>query len=328
VYNIKKEVTMMKVFDTHADIGMDVLTKVDLNESDILKTYHLSKFHQGDVQGVNMACFFEGHETLKTAKKMISELKKEIMLNEKSIHLSLDGSIDSSKLNALMSIEGMCFIKSKPEVFLDWAYLQGVRIGSLAWNDTNALATGSKGDPARGLTKLGKRAIKHMNSIGMIIDISHTNEKSFYDILETTTKPIMATHSNARALCNVDRNLTNQQIKAITDTGGLIGLVAARYFVHDDLDKQNAHTLALHAKHIVELSSIEHVCVGFDYMDFLGDPFGKEAMAQDLQDASMSQNLVHALLEVGFTREEVEKIAFDNIVSFLKKNLLKNVASI
>lgn len=310
----------MKIFDTHADIGMDVLTKVELNEKDILKKYHLNKLQQGDVAGVNMACFFEGKESLATAKKMISELKKEIMQNQDSIHLSLDGSIDLSKLNAIMSIEGMCFIKQKPEEVLDWAYQQGVRIGSLAWNDTNALATGSKGDPARGLTRLGKRAIKHMNAIGMIVDVSHTNEKSFYDILEISTKPIMATHSNARALCNVDRNLTNQQIKAITNTGGLIGLVAARYFVHDDPNLQNAHTLALHAKHIVELSSVEHVCVGFDYMDFLGEPFGRKAMTEDLQDASMSQNIISALLEVGFTEEEVQKIAFDNIVSFLKKN--------
>lgn len=311
----------MKIFDTHADIGMDVLTKVELNETDILKKYHLDKLQQGEIGGINMACFFEGHESLKTAKKMMLELKKEIDQNKDSIHLSLDGHMDKDKLNVIMSIEGMCFIKQKPEQVLDWAYKQGVRIGSLAWNDTNALATGAKGDPARGLTNLGKRAIKHMNAIGMIVDISHTNEKSFYDILEVSTKPIMATHSNARALCNVDRNLTNQQIKAITNTAGLIGLVAARYFVHDEVNKQNAHTLALHAKHIVELSSIDHVCVGFDYMDFLGEPFGRESMTQDLQDASMSQNLILALLEVGFSEEEVEKIAFGNIVSFLQENL-------
>jgi membrane dipeptidase len=310
----------MKLFDTHADIGMDVLIKVEQNETDILKKYHLDKFKAGDVHGVNMACFFEGHESLETGRKMISQLKEEITLNKDSIHLSLDGTIDPTKLNAIMSIEGMCFIKKQPEKVLDWAYDQGVRIGSLAWNDTNALATGTKGDPSRGLTKLGKRAIKHMNSIGMIVDVSHTNEKSFYDILETTTKPIMATHSNARALCNVDRNLTDQQIKAITNTGGLIGLVAARYFVSGDEENQNAHTLALHAKHIVELSSVNHVCIGFDYMDFLSD-FGRKAMTQDLQDASMSQNLVEALLEVGFSKSEVQDIAFNNIVSFLKKNL-------
>lgn len=311
---------MMKLFDTHADIGMDVLIKVEEGKSDILKQYHLDKFKAGGVAGVNMACFFEGHETLKTGKKMIEELRKEIDQNKDTIHLSLDGSINLDKLTAIMSIEGMCFIKQQPEKILEWAYSQGVRIGSLAWNDTNALATGTKGDPSRGLTALGKRAIKHMNTLNMIVDVSHTNEKSFYDILEVSTKPIMATHSNARALCNVDRNLTDQQIKAITQQGGLIGLVAARYFVHEKEDQQTAHTLAMHAKHIASLSSHEHICIGFDYMDFLSD-FGRKAMTADLQDATYSQNLVHALLEVGFSQVEVEDIAFNNFVAFLQKNL-------
>lgn len=311
----------MKIFDSHADIGMDVHTKIELGQTDILKKFHLKKFQQGDVCGINMACFFEGHETLKTAEKMILSLRDEINQNLDSIHLSLDGRVDLDKLNVIMSIEGMCFIDKQPEKILDWAYEQGIRIGSLAWNDTNALATGAKGDPSRGLTKLGKRAIKHMNHINMIVDISHTNEKSFYDILEITNKPIIATHSNARALCNVDRNLTDQQIKAITHSGGVIGLVAARKFVADNPENQNAHTLALHAAYIAELSSVNNICIGFDYMDFLGEPFGRKAMTEDLQDASMSQNLIQALLNVGFSEAEVENIAFNNMVNFLKNNL-------
>ncbi len=320
-YNRTSEVNNMKCFDCHADIGMDVLMKCESGEKDILNQFHLKKLQDGEVSGVSMACFFEGHESMETAKKMIELLKEEIELNTDSIHFYRQGEFSNNRLNALISIEGMCFVKENPEAFLDWAYEQGVRIGSLCWNDENALATGAKGNPTRGLTELGKRAIKHMNKLKMIVDVSHTNEKSFYDILQVSTRPIMATHSNARKLCNADRNLTDQQIKAIATTGGLIGLVAAKYFVADTEENQNAATLAKHAAYIKELTSINHVCIGFDYMDFLAEPFGRQSMAYDLQDASMSQNLIEALKDEGFTHQEVEMIAYQNIERFLIENL-------
>ena len=265
--------------------------------------------------------FLKDMSQWKQQKKMIQLLKEEIELNADTVHFYRQGEFSNEQLNALISIEGMCFIKDNPEVFLDWAYEQGVRIGSLCWNDENALATGAKSNPSRGLTQLGQRAIKHMNKLKMIVDVSHANEKSFYDILQVSTRPIMATHSNARKLCNVDRNLTDQQIKAIAATGGLIGLVAAKYFVADEAENQNAATLAKHAAYIKALTSIEHVCIGFDYMDFLAEPFGRHSMAYDLQDASMSQHLIEALKDEGFTQQEVEMIAYQNIERFLKENL-------
>ena len=311
----------MKLIDCHADIGMDVLIKHNQGESDVLKKYHLNKLKEGEIFGVSMACFFEGHESMGTAYAMVSELRKEIDANQDSIHLSLQGDFKEDKLNALISIEGMCFIQDNPGEFLRWAYNQGVRIGSLCWNDTNALATGTKGDPARGLTTLGKEAINIMNELNMIVDISHTNEKTFYDILEASKKPIIATHSNARKLCNVARNLTDQQIIAIANNQGLIGLNAARYFVDNDPLLQIAHTLAKHAKYMAELTDVKHICIGLDYMDFLEEPFGRDAMAIDLQDASMSQNLIKALFDVGFSESEVKAIAYQNVIDFLQKNL-------
>ncbi len=311
----------MKCFDCHADIGMDILKKSELGNSDILKKYHLDKLKAGEVSGVSMACFFEGHETMDTAVKMISLLKDEIESNSDTVYFYKQGEFHRDQLNAIMSIEGMCFIKDDPESFLDWAYTQGVRIGSLCWNEKNALATGARSNPNRGVTNLGKRAIKRMNELKIIVDVSHTNEKSFYDVLEVSTRPVMATHSNARGLCNVDRNLTDQQIKAIAATNGLIGLVAARYFVSNDEAKQNAATLAKHATYIKQLTSIHHICIGFDYMDFLGEPFGRQSMAYDLEDASMSQNLIQALENEGFTQDEIEMIAFGNAQRFIKDNV-------
>ena len=101
----------------------------------------------------------------------------------------------------LMTVEGMCGIHEDPEEKISWLYEMGNRIGSLEWNDQNDLATGNFGDPARGLTEMGRRVIRKMNSLHMIVDVSHANEKTFWDILECSELPIIATHSNAKSLC-------------------------------------------------------------------------------------------------------------------------------
>ena len=311
----------MEIFDLHADIGMDVLSKKLKGEKDILKTHHLDKLAQGNVLGVGMACFFEGHENWQTAQAMVSALKEELEQNQDRLHFYKGQALVKDRLNAMITIEGMCFIEDEPEAHLDWLYEQGARIGSLCWNDENALATGVKGNPLRGLTDLGKRAILHMNKLNMIIDISHTNEKSFWDVLDTSTKPVIATHSNARQLSNVDRNLTDQQILALIKNKGLIGLVAAKKFVSQDGSYQNAKELAKHAKHIKELGGMDNLAIGFDYMDFLEGDFGRFSMASDLQDASESQNFIKALLDEGFSESEVEKIAYKNVELFFEQNL-------
>jgi membrane dipeptidase len=311
----------MKIIDLHADIGMDVLAKHKKGERDVLKRRHIEKLKQGDIGLVGMACFFEGKETLEDLKDMVKTLRKEILANADTLHFYLGSTLHPDKLNAMMTIEGLCALKDNVPTTLKWLYKQGVRVASLSWNDENALSTGVKGDPTRGLTTLGRKAIRVMNELGMIVDVSHTSEKSFWDILATSQKPVIATHSNARFLCNVERNLSDQQIKAIAQNKGLIGLVAARHFIAGDTTQQTADTLAKHARHICDIAGIDVLAIGFDYMDFLEGPFGSSAMATDLQDASQSQNLLNALAENGFDADQVTKIAWENAATFLIKNL-------
>jgi membrane dipeptidase len=155
----------------------------------------------------------------------------------------------------------------------------------------------------------------------MIIDVSHLNEKSFWDVLSHSSKPIIATHSNTRNYANVDRNLTSQQVKALIHQKGLMGLNAAKYFVHDDTSLQNVHYLAKHARVMADLGGLDCIAVGFDFMDYLNPPFGKDVMAKEIQDASESQNLISALYELGFSETEVQKIAYINVLNFLEENL-------
>jgi len=157
-----------------------------------------------------------------------------------------------------------------------------------------------------------------MNKIKMIVDVSHTNEKSFWDIMDVSDSPVMATHSNARALSNVDRNLSDQQIKAIALKGGLIGLVSAKRFISLIEGENTAANLAKHALYIKSLVGIDHLCIGFDYMDFLE---GYQRNGVDLNDASQSQNLVKAFEEIGFSQDEIKKVCWENLETFLMNNL-------
>lgn len=311
----------MKLFDLHADIGYDLLNQSLKGDHDRFSQHHLPKLEQGEVYGVGMVSFFEGHEDLARAQAMVSLLHDQIHAHSDCVHPYLGGEFHPTKINALMTLESMCYIQDNPEEVLSWMYEKGVRVGSLTWNEENALATGAKSNPSRGLTPLGRRAIQHMNHLGMIVDVSHTNEKSFWDILECSSVPVIASHSNSRLYANVHRNLSDQQALALMNKGGLIGLVAARYFVHDDEALQDAYHLALHAKHWASLKSVDHIAIGFDYMDFLEGDYGRKAMAHDLQDATQSQNLVKALRDVGFSEEDIEKIAWKNVQRFFLNHL-------
>ncbi len=309
----------MKVFDLHADIGYDILEQLEKGNNEPLKTRHLKKLAKGEVRGVAAASYFVGTEDWLRMQKMVSSTRKEIEKNKEDVSLILSvQDFHDEKQNILMSVEGMCGIKEDCSEKIDWLYENGVRLASLCWNDENALATGCKGNPLRGLSEQGKEVIKRMNELGMMIDVSHNNEKTFWDILETSSMPIVATHSNTRKLCNVDRNLTDQQIKAIGLNGGLIGLNGARNFIAFDKDNQDSFHLAMHGRHIADLIGVEHLAIGMDFMDFLGD-YGDESMAIDLRNASMIQNLVESLHKVGFNEEEVEMICWKNAVNFMNK---------
>lgn len=309
----------MKIFDLHADIGYDILEQLEKGNDSPLKSRHLDKLFRGEVQGVAAASYFVGEEDWQRMQKMVSASRSEIEQNKDQVALILNpNDVCEDKLNMMMSVEGMCGIRDHVSEKIDWLYDKGVRLASLCWNDENALATGVKGNPLRGLSDLGKEAIKRMNEIGMMIDVSHNNEKTFWDILETSSMPVMATHSNVRKYCNVERNLTDQQIKALGMTGGLIGMNAARNFISEDENKKNSLQLARHARYIADLIGVEHVGIGMDFMDFLGD-YGDTSMADDLRNASMIQNLVESLRQNGFNEKEIEMICWKNAVNFMRK---------
>jgi len=185
----------------------------------------------------------------------------------------------------------------------------------LTWNEENLLATGAKGDPHTGLTDLGREALRRMQRQSMIIDVSHLNDGGFRDVIQQTESVVIASHSNCRALCDVPRNLNDDQLRAIRDTDGVVGLNVHHGFVHADRVKQTAEMLARHAAHMAEVMGTEHVACGFDFCEFFGP--GNEG-AEGLEDCSQTHNLFYWLEKVGFSSKEREQIARENFLRVLR----------
>lgn len=311
----------MKIFDLHADIGWDILRKHEQGRTHVLREEHLPKLIKGEVLGVGIASYFEGSEDWDRMQKMVLAARQEIEENLDAVTWikSRADLEESGKPQVVMTVEGMCGIRDQAEEKIQWLYDQGVRIASLCWNDENALATGVKGTVTRGLTEEGRKAVRKMDELGMILDVSHTNEKTFWDMVEVVHGPLIATHSNTRALCEVHRNLTDQQIMAIAAKGGVIGLNAARNFIDSNPEHQDALHLAAHGRHIADLVGVEHLAVGFDFMDFFEDH--ATSMGTDLTSALQAQNLIQGLRAQGFSEDECQAIGYDNALRVLRQTL-------
>lgn len=311
---------MMKLFDLHGDTGYAVMKLRAENKHHIIGDYQLEKRLQGCFQWLCSASYFEGTETWEDMMAMILALREEIALcpQVKLVKKAADLA-EKAELYTILSVEGMCGIKADVEAKIDWLYEHDIKLASLAWNDENALATGVKGNPERGLSDLGKCAVKRMSVHGMIIDVSHANEKTFWDIMKYAETPVIASHSNARSLCDHPRNLYDEQLKAIAENGGLVGVVCAGAFVDRSRAQQDVAHLVAHMKYLKALIGIDHIALGCDFMDDYDH--AQDTMLSDLSSPRDAQRIISEMQKQGFHDTEIKQIAYENAYRFFKKHL-------
>lgn len=229
------------------------------------------------------------------------------------------------KFAILLGIEGLAGIGEDVDRIHE-LYDIGCRHAMLTWNEENALATGVKGNPDRGVTELGKKAAKLIQEKKMILDVSHINEKSFWDVMDLATAPVLASHSNAKALAGAARNLTDAQLLAIRDTNGLVGLNAFGDFISDNKAEQDVDHLVNHASYIADKIGVEHLGFGFDFFEFLNTDFMASYSDQDdsrlkgMADCSEVPVLLEKLRKAGFTEKDLELISHKNWL-----NLIQNI---
>jgi membrane dipeptidase len=211
----------------------------------------------------------------------------------------------AGKLAGILAVEGGHAIENDLNKLIT-LYQRGARYMTITWNNSTAWAT-SAADPqsaTRGLSDFGRQVIRTMDSLGMIIDVSHVGRRTIEDILQVTIKPIIASHSGARALRDHYRNLRDDQIIAIAQRGGVIGVVFYPWF----LSATGTATIDSVIRHIDYIKNL----VGIDYVALGSDFDGIEVTPVGLEDVSRFPNLTMALLRRGYSASEVKKILGDN----------------
>lgn len=320
------------ILDIHADIFTDIFNKSIQGEKNIFKKYHLNKLKKGGINGgvfvfwTKPGSRYDNYESFKNMIEYNSyeiELAKEYLSIAKNYKEYIE-SLKNGKITAMMNLEGLSILEGNLNYIND-IYNYGIRFSSLTWNEENEFACGAKASIDSGLKDKGKDYIKLAQELGIIIDISHASEKTFYDICKITKKPIIASHSNARQLCGVPRNLRDDQIKLIKETNGIIGINAYRDFIHSDKAKQDLEHLINHIDYTVELVGIDSVCFGFDFCDYIEDDLQddineRKNVTRNLEDASQANNILRELKNRGYKYEDIEKLSYINFLNFIKNN--------
>ncbi|XMB86199.1 dipeptidase [Mycoplasmatota bacterium WC44] len=220
----------------------------------------------------------------------------------------------SGKISALLTIEGAGSIDSLERI--NEYYDMGVRLITLTWNFVNCIGYPNvDGHNDKGLTEFGLKAVKRMNELGIIVDVSHLSDGGFWDVVNHSTKPFVASHSNARAICPHDRNLTDDMIKALARKDGVIGVNFYPKFITNDLEtnEMRVRDLVTQIKYIKDIGGIDCIALGTDFDGMAGD--------LEIYDIGEMDKLKIALKEDGFTFEEIEKIWYKNALRVMQETL-------
>jgi membrane dipeptidase len=218
----------------------------------------------------------------------------------------------SSPPAAVLHLEGAEAIDPALESLGEW-HARGLRSLGPVWSRANAFATGvqfafpSSPDIGPGLTERGVALVSACAELGILVDLSHMNEAGFWDVAQLEPGPLVASHSGAHALCAASRNLTDAQLDAIGDSGGLVGIVFATAFLRADFADDPDTPIALiakHARYVADRIGVEHVALGSD--------FDGATLPAELGDVAGLPKLLRSLAEAGFGKEELAAICWHN----------------
>lgn len=300
--------TMMKVIDPQTG-----LPKINIGEETNFQI-DISKAQVGGLDVAYFAAFsdYEGSDYTSTTKAnskvlaILNALYWTVKNNSDTITIAtsvreIKEAILDRKIVAVLTIEGAYALEERNAIeLLNQYYDLGVRAVGYVWNSPNALGAGTTGSINMGLTELGYEVTKEMNRLGIIIDVSHMNEKTFWDVIKASEAPIIASHSCVYSLRNHVRNLTDEQIIALAGIGGVINLNYWREILGDTKDGIDIKKLIDHIDYVVDL-------VGIDYVG-LGSDFDGATMPDDIQSAEDLPNITLELIKRGYSKSDIEKI--------------------
>lgn len=310
------------VFDLHCDTALALLGENFKGNGSLRNNSgHIDLQRAGTLAGYAQcfACFTTTWKDLPSGLTVTQVFEREMDVILREIDRNKDiiaqaftaADIEKNRKNGLMSailtIEGPAGFGFDPALLAE-LYKVGFRISTLTWNEKNPLAgshiTGG------GLTDQGKAYIKEAQRLGMVVDVSHISDEAFWNIMDVTQAPIIATHSNSRSVFDVSRNLTDDMFRAICETGGVAGLNQYTYFLGKNA---TLDTACDHIFHFLELDPTgKHIALG-------GDLDGCETLPKEFTGVQDYPKLVQRLLERGLDEKTVQNIFWSNALGVIEK---------
>lgn len=360
------------VVDTHNDVlSSATINGLDISNNLLGKTSSdIARFKEGgvDVQIFSIFCDDRNGKgsAFNYANREIDSLYAIEARNKNRMMIVYNPSglmraVKEKKLAAMLGVEGGHMIEDDLDK-IDSLFNRGVRYMTLTWNNSTSWATSARDESTHafiaspyGLTDFGKQVVKRMNDLGMLVDISHVGERTFWDVIHTTNKPVIASHSSVYALCPVFRNLKDDQIKAIAKNGGVIQVNFYSGFLDSNYKKNQELFIARHKAEFDSLVAkkapdysikeffskeypkeaqslrpplsllIEHIdyvvkLVGVDYVGLGSDFDGIESAPRELNGVEDFPLITKALLEKGYSEKDIDKILGGNFIRVFKAN--------
>ena len=328
------------VIDMHFDLPMDLYEKRD--RRNVLETEFLPEFEAGNISVVGAAIYIEDRylpqNGLRVALDQIARLYAETAASERFAickgYREIQEGRETGRIAFLITMEGVEPLGTdlnQLRVF----YELGVRSIGLTHARTNAAGHGgifaASGSPREGLTGFGREVVRECETLGVIIDLAHINPAGFGEILSITTKPPIVSHTNIRRYYDIERNISDEQIKMIGGRGGVIGVNSI--LVSPREEESTMDRYVDHIEHVANLIGIDGVGIGFDFFEFiyqqwpesrqkeLAAKFTKLHFIPDLTNHSHAQNLTRRLIERGFSDVDIEKILRGNWLRIFKELL-------
>jgi membrane dipeptidase len=312
---------LMPIFTLPRDSQWDDRSDIGMGARSSLGHIDLPRLREGGVDCQVFAISSIRDRTrpyaLRTAMEMIDIFYSECaahpdVVTPVTTHGGIVEAAAEGKVAAMLSIEGADIIEGKVGMFRVFHRL-GVRMVGLVHHLRNELADGvADGRTGGGLSKLGVEAVEELDRLGMLIDISHLSDAGFWDLIDIAKSPVMASHSNARAICDHPRNMTDDMIRTMADRGGVMGMNFAPGFVHPT--RPTVKSVVDHLDHIVGLVGPDHVGLG---SDFDGIPYTPEG----LEDVTKMPNITTELVGRDYSEEDVKKILGLNHLRLMKEVL-------
>ncbi|MFY9584050.1 MAG: dipeptidase [Candidatus Acidiferrales bacterium] len=355
------------VLDTHVDTPQRLLfEKFDLGKRDAEGHLDIPRMREGGLNAVFMSIWtpsqVNGPKGVKRALDLIDVVREQVQRHSQELALATTAeevrrARAQGKIAVLMGMEGGHMIDDDLGLLRIYAAL-GVRYLTLTHGSNTNWADSSTDDPKHnGLTLFGRSVVRELNRLGVLVDISHVSDKTFYDALEASRAPLIASHSSCRALCNHKRNMTDDMIRALAKKGGVIqinyntGFLSQEYAeayrrIADEIKAKDSEADKLYGENMAPViranerirreftaagklprvswerivAHIDHVVklVGVDYVG-LGSDFDGATMPEGMEDCSKLERITEALLRKGYSEADIRKILGENTLRVLEQ---------